>query len=121
VPMIVTPNFFDLLGVPLAQGRGFTAVEAAAERNPRLVVVSDRFWRKHLDADPRAVGRAITLNGDAYTVVGVLRANLRAVTGLGLAPELYLPLSASLMPDLAGQFSSATQLVGRLREGQGAE
>ena len=121
VPMIVTANFFDLLGVPVAQGRAFTAEEAAAERNPRVVVVSDTFWRQRLGAEPRAVGRAITVNGDAYTVVGVLRANLRAVPGLGLAPELYLPLSASLTPDLNGQYSAAAQLVGRLREGQSLE
>jgi putative ABC transport system permease protein len=61
------------------------------------------------------------LNGDAYTVVGVLRADIRAVTGLGLAPELYVPLSPSLMPGLDNQFSSATQLIGRLRDGQSAE
>jgi predicted permease len=121
MPMIVTANFFDLLGVPIALGRGFTAAEAAAERDPRVLVVSDRFWRQHLGADPSAVGRGIVVNGDAYTVIGVLRANIRAVTGLGLAPQLYLPLSQSLMPDLDNQHSAATQLIGRLREGQGVE
>jgi putative ABC transport system permease protein len=121
VPMIVTANFFDLLGVPIARGRGFTAVEAAAERNPRVVVVSDTFWQQRLGGDPRAVGRTITVNGDPYTVLGVLPTNLRAVPGLGLAPEIYLPLSASLMPGIDNQFSAATQLVGRLREGQSAD
>jgi predicted permease len=121
VPMIVTANFFDLLGVPVARGRGFTAVEAAVERNPRIAVVSDSFWRQRLGGDPAAVGRHITVNGDAYTVLGVLPANLRAVPGMGLAPEIYLPLSASLVPDIEGQYSPAVQLIGRLREGQSDE
>ena len=56
VPMLVTANFFDVLGVPMALGRGFTAAEAAAERDPRVVVVSDGFWRARLGAD-RARGR----------------------------------------------------------------
>jgi predicted permease len=120
VPMIVTANFFDLLGVPVARGRGFTAVEAAVERDPRVAVVSNTFWQQRLGGDPGVVGRHITVNGDAYTVLGVLPANLRAVPGMGLAPEIYLPLSASLVPDIDGQYSSAVQLVGRLREGQSA-
>ena len=121
MPMVVTANFFDLLGVPIALGRGFTATEAAAERNPHVLVVSDSFWRQHLGADPAAIGRGIVVNGESYTVVGVLRANIRAVTGLGLAPELYLPLGPSLMPDLDNQFAAATQLIGRLRDGQSVE
>ena len=45
VPLIVTANFFDVLGVPVAMGRGFTAAEADAERNPNLAVVSHGFWQ----------------------------------------------------------------------------
>ena len=96
VPMLVTANFFDVLGVPVALGRGFTAVEAAAERDPRLVVVSDGFWRARLGADRGAVGRALIVNGEPYTILGVLPQGLRAMTGFGLAPEVYLPLSRAL-------------------------
>ena len=91
VPMLATANFFDVLGVPMALGRGFTAVEAAAEREPRVAVISDRFWRVRLGADPRAVGRAIVVNGESYTILGVLPPKLKAIAGFGLAPELYLP------------------------------
>src|SRR3954469_24461187 len=70
-PMVVTANFFDVVGVPMARGRGFSADEARAERDPRLAVVSHAFWQRELGADSGVVGRSITLNGEAYTITGV--------------------------------------------------
>ncbi len=121
VPMLVTANFFDVLGVPVALGRGFTAAEAAAGREPRLVVVSDRFWRTRLRADPGTVGRALIVNGEPYTILGVLPAGLKAMPGFGLAPDVYLPLSRGLLPSLDHPHAGATQLVGRLKPGVGID
>jgi predicted permease len=118
VPLIVTANFFDLLGVPVAMGRGFTADEAHAARQPRLAVISHGFWQKQLGGDPSAVGRTLVINGHPYTVLGVLPAKLRAFPGFGLAPDLYLPLNGDLMPDLDQRSAAAVQLVGRLHPGQ---
>jgi predicted permease len=118
VPLIVTANFFDLLGVPVALGRGFTADEARPERNPAVAVISHRFWQQRLGADPAVLGRTLVFNGEPYTVLGVLPAGLRAFPGYGLAPEVYLPLSRRLMPDLDEGRAAAMQLVGRLHEGQ---
>jgi predicted permease len=121
VPLLATANFFDVLGVPVALGRGFTAAEAAAERDPRIAVVSDGFWRTRLGADPQIVGRPLTVNGEPYTIVGVLPADLKAVPGFGLAPEVYLPLSRMLVPGLDHPHAAAAQLVGRLKDGQSLE
>jgi predicted permease len=121
VPLLATANFFDVLGVPMAMGRGFTAAEAAAERDPRVVVISDRFWRVRLGADPQAVGRAIVVNGEPYTVLGVLPAKLKAIPGFGLAPEVYLPLSRALLPGLDHPHAAAAQLVGRIKPGDTVE
>ena len=118
VPMLVTANFFDVLGVPVARGQAFTASEAKAELDPRVVVVSDGFWRTALGSDPDVVGRAITLNARPYTIVGVLAPRIRSIFGYGIAPEVYLPLSRTLVPYLDEPGGSVVQLVGRLQGGQ---
>jgi putative ABC transport system permease protein len=61
-------SFFDTLGVPAAVGRVFTAED---ERNGCTVVVTHKFWTTTLRADPSAIGRSITLDQNACTVVGV--------------------------------------------------
>ena len=116
MPLIVTPNFFDLIGVPVAMGRGFSRQEA--ETNPDVAVLSHAFWQNRLGGDPMVVGRSMTFNGRPYTVLGVLPSKLRAVPGLGIAPEVYLPVSRHLMPGLDDRRSSAVMLIGRLRPGQ---
>jgi putative ABC transport system permease protein len=67
----VTAGFFDVLGAKPLLGRTFLPGEDRPDK-PLSVVVSDRFWRGHLHADPGALGRAITLKGAAYSVVGVM-------------------------------------------------
>jgi predicted permease len=121
MPLVVTANFFDVVGVPMALGRGFTAREAAAARDPRLVVLSDRFWRRQLGGDPSVVGRPLAFNGDSYTVIGVLAAGVRSLPGYGLAPDVYLPISRRLAPKLDDARTPAVQLIGRLHDGQGVD
>jgi predicted permease len=116
IPLIVTSNFFDLLGAQIAMGRAFTREEA--ERNPHVAVVSHGFWRRHLAADPEVLGRSLVLNGEAFTVLGVLPSDWRSFPGYGVAPELYLPVSRTLMPDLDVPNAATVQLVGRLHDGQ---
>ena len=118
-PLFVTANYFDVMGIPIAMGRSFGAAEAQAERQPHVVVISHGFWQTRLGADPQVVGTTLVFNGQPYTVVGVLRSGLRTLPGYGVAPEVYLPVSRDLMPDLNNELAAAVQLVGRLHEGQG--
>ena len=120
-PLIVTANFFDVLGVPLARGRGFSADEARAERNPRLAVVSHSFWQRELGGDSAVLGKAIMLNGEAYTILGVLAPRIRSVAGLGMAPPVYIALNRSLVPDMGSSDARIVSLVGRLKAGQSLE
>ena len=66
----VTAAFFPVVGVAPAMGRPFT--EAEDRPQSRVVVISDRFWRRRLAADPAILQKGITLEGEAYSVVGVM-------------------------------------------------
>ena len=70
---LVTPDFFPTLRVTPFLGRTFRSDEGRPGAAP-TVVVSQSFWRGHLDSDPQAVGRSITLNGKPTTIVGVMPA-----------------------------------------------
>ena len=119
MPMVVTANFFDVIGPGFVMGRGFTASEGRAERDPAVVVVTYRFWRERLSGDPQVLGKALTFNARPFTVIGVLSSDFRSVAGLALSPEVYLPLGRSLAPDLDTLDAAAhVQLVGRLHDGQ---
>ena len=72
----VTSGFFSTLGVKLALGREFSAEEDRFGGMP-AAILSDRIWRERFASSPQALGRAITLNGADYTVVGVLPSDFR--------------------------------------------
>ncbi|HNH83022.1 MAG TPA: ABC transporter permease [Acidobacteriota bacterium] len=71
-----TVNFFSTLGVNPAIGRGFTP-EDAKNFDPQAAVLSDGFWKRRFGADPGIVGRTITLDGKAVTIVGVMPADFQ--------------------------------------------
>ncbi len=118
-PMVVAANFFDVIGPPMSLGRGFTAAEAQAERDPAVAVVSYGFWQRRLGGDPNVLGRTLVFSGKPFAVLGVLADGAKSMAGFGLAPEVYLPIGRAVMPDFdtAGN-SAGLQLVGRLGPGQ---
>ena len=65
----VTANYFDLLGVHPIMGRNFLPQE---EMKSDVALVTEGFWRKRLNSDPTVLGRSVTLNGVATTIIGVL-------------------------------------------------
>ena len=65
----LTSNYFDVLGVHPILGRNFLPEE---EEGADVAVVTKNFWQKRLGGDPNVVGRSITLDGTAHTIVGVL-------------------------------------------------
>jgi putative ABC transport system permease protein len=64
-------NFFAVLGVAPAMGRGFLPNECAAVDAGPVIVLSDAFWRSHFGADRNVLGRTIKVNRIPFTVVGV--------------------------------------------------
>ena len=69
--MRVSAELFQLLGVQPALGRAFHTEEDQVGRN-RVVVLSDQFWRSRFAGERSVIGRTITLNDQAYEVVGVM-------------------------------------------------
>ena len=82
-PLIVSDNFFEVIGVPVAAGRGIRTGETDT------VVISDWFRHRRLGNVPDVLGHVLVLDGKPYTVVGVLPPNHRTVRGFGLSPHLY--------------------------------
>src|SRR4029077_14992562 len=72
----VSANFFSIFGVAPLKGRGFHPGEDLPGR-PWVVVISEQFWRDHLDSDPEVLNRTLTLNGKQHTIVGVMPAGFR--------------------------------------------
>jgi predicted permease len=68
---LVNSAFFEVLGVPPMMGRVLSAAEDV-RGGPRVAVVSHPFWQDYLGSDPHAVGRTLALNGNSYTLIGVM-------------------------------------------------
>lgn len=81
-----TKNFFAVIGGPMELGRGWGPGDP-----DQVAVLRNDFWRKNLNGDPGVVGKAIQLDGKAFTVVGVLPRDHRTLLGFGFSPDLYLP------------------------------
>jgi predicted permease len=112
----VSGNFFAVMGVQAARGRVFTDDEAAAEKNPRVVVISHQFWQQRLAGDPDVIGRVLTLNHTGYTILGVLPADYRG--NYGRPPEVIVLFSTVLYPRLFERDSATMDYIGRLAPGR---
>lgn len=88
--LLVSEEYFSLLGVPASRGRTLSEQDNHAQRP--VAVISDGFWRLRLAGDPGAIGRRLWLNGADFTVVGVMPPRF---TGhdVGYAFDFWLPLS----------------------------
>ncbi|MFL6520470.1 MAG: ABC transporter permease [Chthoniobacterales bacterium] len=67
----ITPEVFDVLGVPPILGRAFTKEDAKNDAN-RVVVLTYPFWKSAFAGDPKIIGQQITLSGRPHTVIGVM-------------------------------------------------
>jgi predicted permease len=88
---LVSANFFTVLGVEPALGRGFRPEE---DRSPSAVaVISHRLWDREFGRDATVVGREVLLSGVPFTIVGVAPESF-AGTELFFHPDVFLPLSS---------------------------
>src|SRR5207248_2875190 len=72
---VVTNSFLSILGVQPVLGRTFTAAEAVSGASAKVFVASNSLWRRQLGADPQILGKTYLLDGEPYTLIGVLPAD----------------------------------------------
>ncbi len=108
----VSQNFFAMLGVAPRMGRTFT--EQESRDNLPVVLLNEPFWKRRFASDPNIVGRQLTLNNRAVTVIGVIPFDFGSVLAPGTRVDLYLPLPFSAGVNRMGNTLSA---IGRLRPG----
>ena len=111
---LVTEGFFELMGRNPVRGRWFRREEYQPGRD-RVVILSDGLWRRRFGEDPGIVGRTLPLNGQPYTIVGIM------------PPEFQFPFERDVWAPHAVRPSDRAQrgatywnVVARLRPGVSA-
>jgi predicted permease len=114
---LVTGNFFSVLGVRPSLGRFFTADEDRTPLSAPVIVVSHSFWEMRLGSDSSAVGRALNVNGNAYTLIGVAPPGFRgAFTPLKVEAWVPIMMQPHLRPDRNLTDDPWLWMFGRLRD-----
>jgi len=120
---LVSTNFFAILGIQPALGRGFLPDDDRGATASPVVVLSHAVWQQRLASDPTIVGKALTLNGRDYTVVGVAPAGFTGLV-VGFSPDVWTPMGMhqAISPalDLTERRMHWLLAIGRLKPGVAA-
>ena len=88
----VSAGFFEIVRARPAIGRVFRQ-EEDTPGGKYVVVLSDRFWRTEFGGKPDVIGRAVKLNDDAYTIVGIMPASASVASWTAMASDVWVPLA----------------------------
>lgn len=113
--LLVSPNYFDLLGVKAAQGRTFLAEE---DQTSGTLVVSHSLWQREFGGDPALVGKTVLLNNNNFTVIGITPEGFTGID-LGRSPEIFVPMQMSAQLGFEPGFTTSRgirqfSIIGRL-------
>jgi predicted permease len=87
----VTSDFFSILGVKPVIGRSFDSADDQRGAAP-VAMISAGFWKRKLSGTPDVVGKNLTLDGKAYTVIGVIPSDFDLMLGNFSAGDVYAPV-----------------------------
>lgn len=118
---LVSGNYYAALGVEARLGRLLTPADDRPG-GELVAVLSHAYWQRQFGGDPAVIGRAGSLDGHPFRIVGVTEARFHGTGALGSAPQLQIPLAAqaSLKPReafLSNPHWYWLQVMGRLRPG----
>ena len=115
---MVSTEFFSILGVKPLIGRTFTAEEDRLGAG-RVVLVSSAFWKRKLGSSPDVLGSRIVLDGQGYTVIGVIPASFHlTLPNFRDNNELYVPIGQWTYPDFRDRSHAlGMKGIGRLKPG----
>jgi predicted permease len=114
--LLVSDNYFDLLGVKAAHGRTFRADETSG-----TVVITHSFWQRKFGGDPTLVGKTVLLNNNTFTVIGIAPENFTG-TDLGRSLDMFVPVQMSTQLGFEPGFTTSRNVrqfsvMGRLKQG----
>jgi putative ABC transport system permease protein len=107
----VTADFFPQIGIPAELGRSITADDFQPDRSS-VIVLSHGFWQRRLGADPGVVGKSVLLNGQTFSVIGVMPSDCDFPVGI----EAWAPLDLT-GPARMDRADHYLQVIGHLKPG----
>jgi putative ABC transport system permease protein len=118
---LVSGSYFPVLGLRPALGRLLGPGDDQPPGEPHVVVLSHEYWRTRFGETPDVLGRTLTVNGQAMTIVGVAPQGFTGTT-LGIEPKVFVPISmrGKMIPFFNGfdnRRSYWAYLFGRLKPG----
>ena len=117
----VSAGYFRVLGVPPAIGRDFESSDDI-RNGPKVVILSDRLWRRRFAADRAIIGRQITLDDSSCTVIGIMPASFENV--LAPSAELWTSLqydAGNAADPQTREWGHHLRMAGRTRAGVGTD
>jgi predicted permease len=123
--MIVSGNYFEMLGVRAAHGRVFTAADDVTPDAHPVAVMSHAVWRARFHGDPSIVGRTLVINARAFTLLGIAPPGFNG-TFMGLGMGLWIPMAMqkTIVPGADRLTSRGIRwllALGRLKPGMSVE
>ena len=92
LPLIVTGNFFDMLGVKALYGRTFAPEEAERMGAGNVLVLGYDYWQRRFGGELSAIGSVVRLNSNPFTIIGVTPKEFRGTSAYFIAPA-YIPIT----------------------------
>src|SRR5215813_11623037 len=125
ISLVVSGNYFDVLGVKAASGRTFMPDEDKTPGTRPVVVLSHGLWQRSFGGDPNLVGKTISLNRHDFAVVGIAPEGFTG-TDLGPGPDLWVPMMTHDQTQPGFDWYNTRRglflnLIGRLKPGVSVE